>query len=66
MMIKVNGDAREMVPGQTVRDLMIALGFKDKPAAVEVNRQVVPRKVHETTMLHDGDVVEVVTFVGGG
>ena len=35
-------------------------------AAVELNLQVVPRKEHSNRMLKDADVLEVVTFVGGG
>jgi thiamine biosynthesis protein ThiS len=34
--------------------------------AVEVNRQLVPKKQHESQELKDGDSVEIVTLVGGG
>jgi thiamine biosynthesis protein ThiS len=34
--------------------------------AVEVNRQLVRRIAHEAHVLHEGDVIEVVTLVGGG
>jgi thiazole synthase len=34
--------------------------------AVEVNGEVVPRAMHATRPLRDGDRVEMVTFVGGG
>ena len=34
--------------------------------AVEVNRAVVPRTEYGSTVLHDGDTVEVIHFVGGG
>jgi thiamine biosynthesis protein ThiS len=34
--------------------------------AVEVNRELVPRRNFEATQLQEGDHVEIVTLVGGG
>lgn len=34
--------------------------------AVEVNEQIVSKSEYDTTVLKDGDVVEIVHFVGGG
>lgn len=34
--------------------------------AVEVNEDVVPRRAFSAHRLHEGDRVEIVTFVGGG
>lgn len=62
----VNGDAMTLPAGRTVTDLLTQLGLKGQVVAVEVNRQLVPRKQHETTTLNAGDAVEVVTLVGGG
>jgi thiamine biosynthesis protein ThiS len=31
-----------------------------------VNEELVPRKQFAETSLHDGDRIEIVTFVGGG
>ena len=67
MKITLNGEAHELGDQDaTVRDLVEQLGFADSPVAVEVNRAVVPKRQHTGTTLHDGDVVEVVTLVGGG
>ena len=66
MKLSVNGDIRECEPGQSVRDLLIALGLDKPGVAVEVNRTLIPRKAHETTTLGEGDRVEIVTLVGGG
>jgi thiamine biosynthesis protein ThiS len=64
--LAVNGENREVRAGATVRDLVLDLGLTGKAVAVELNKQVVPRREHEKTVLHDGDVVEVVALVGGG
>ncbi len=66
MRITVNGDPREVAPGTTVRALLEQLGLTRGPVAVERNREVVPRAEHENTELAEGDVLEVVHFVGGG
>jgi sulfur carrier protein len=64
--IMVNGEKLEIPPGLTVRGLVEHLGLVDGPVAVERNREVVPRAEHATTALAEGDVVEIVHFVGGG
>lgn len=62
----VNGSPRKLPDGSTVATLIGELGLAGKPVAVERNREVVPRAQHPTTILADGDRLEVVTFVGGG
>lgn len=66
MKLTVNGDALEVPNALTVRGLVEHLGLTDGPVAVEKNREVVPRAEHEKTALSDGDVLEIVHFVGGG
>jgi sulfur carrier protein len=64
--IQVNGEPRQLPDGATVLALLRDLGIGDGPVAVERNAEIVPRAQHATTMLTDGDQVEVVQFVGGG
>lgn len=64
--ITVNGQVRHVRPGMTVAALIAELGFAERPVAVERNRHVVPRAKHDSTLLEDGDQLELVTFVGGG
>ncbi len=66
MQIVVNGEARDVAPGTTVRALLVDLGLGDTLVAVERNTLIVPRKEHATTALVEGDALEVVHFVGGG
>ena len=62
----VNGEPHAMDAGATVADLVATLGLGPRRIAVEVNRAVVPRAEYGSTVLHDGDTVEVIHFVGGG
>ena len=66
MKITVNGEAHELNDGSTVRVLLETLGLGDTLVAVERNREIVPRATHAEAVLHDGDQLEVVHFVGGG
>lgn len=66
MRIQVNGEPRELPDGITVVALLQQLGVASGPVAVERNAQIVPRAEHVSTVLRDGDQVEVVQFVGGG
>jgi sulfur carrier protein len=66
MRVTVNGEAMEIPAGATVRGLVELLALGDGPVAVERNGDVVPRAEHTETTLTEGDVVEVLHFVGGG
>ena len=67
MRLIVNGE-EITVPGDeiTVAALIDRLGVGAGACAVEVNRELAPRRNHTTHSLRDGDEVEIVTLVGGG
>jgi thiamine biosynthesis protein ThiS len=64
--IAVNGEAREVPPGTTVAALLEQLAVPRQATAVEINRLLVPRSQHAARPLAEGDVIEIVTLVGGG
>ena len=66
MKVQVNGEAKEVPEGTTVRRLVELLGLADGPVAVEKNGDIVRRAQHVSDVLLEGDVVEIVHFVGGG
>lgn len=66
MRVQINGEAREIQAGQTVLGLLSSLGLEGRPVAVERNTEIVPRAQHASTVLSEGDQLEVVQFVGGG
>ncbi|MBX3385421.1 MAG: sulfur carrier protein ThiS [Phycisphaeraceae bacterium] len=66
MKVTVNGREREVPEGQPVSELVKELGLGGQACAVEVNRQVVPKRRHEEHRLSEGDRVEIVTLIGGG
>jgi sulfur carrier protein len=64
--LTVNGEPLSVSAGLRVQALIEQLGLNDGPVAVERNREVVPRALHSSTELQEGDVIEIVHFVGGG
>jgi sulfur carrier protein len=65
MKLTVNGKSQDVPESCTVLGLLQHLGL-DGPVAVERNAQVVPRAEHPVTILEQGDIIEIVHFVGGG
>lgn len=66
MHILVNSEQKEVPEGCTVARLIDDLGLAAAICAAEVNRSVVPKRERAQRVLTDGDVVEIVTLVGGG
>ena len=66
MRLVVNGSPRDLPDGLTVSELIATLGLDRGPVAVERNDEVVPRARPADTRLLEGDVIEIVHFVGGG
>jgi thiamine biosynthesis protein ThiS len=64
--LTVNGVQWTAAEGATLKSLIAAVGLSGAPVAAEVNKQVISFRKHELCVLSDGDVVELVTLVGGG
>lgn len=64
--IRLNGEMRSIETGTTIERLLRELDLPTGRLAVERNGDVVPRAAHAGAILEEGDVVEVVRFVGGG
>lgn len=64
-MVKINGTAADLA-GQTVAQYLAQAGWDAVRLAVERNGDIVPRARYGETVLEDGDVLEIVRFVGGG
>ena len=66
MRITLNGDAHEVAGPLTVTALLEELGIDSRRVAVERNLVVLKRDAFATTMVGEGDEIEIVNFVGGG
>jgi sulfur carrier protein len=66
MKIRVNGEEKEIEDGLTVSHLLEELQIRPARVVVELNRDIVSREAHGSTLLKEGDALEIVHFVGGG
>jgi sulfur carrier protein len=66
MRIVVNGQPMEAREGLTVAALLDQLGVRRDFTAVALNREVTPRSSYATTVLRDGDRLEIVHPMAGG
>ena len=66
MQIRLNGKEREVKDGITVTQLLEELKIHPARVAVVVNQEVVKKTSHASTILQEGDRVEVLTVMAGG
>jgi sulfur carrier protein len=64
--VTVNGAAHRFERPVQVSALLSTLNLVGKKVAVERNGEIVPRSAHASTLLADGDRLEIVVAVGGG
>lgn len=66
MNVIINGTARQVAQGVTVRDAVRLVTAAVTGVAAALNNEVVSRAAWDSTPLADGDRVEVLTAVQGG
>ena len=65
-MITVNGEKRELPEETSIALLLEELQLNHQPCAVEINKELIPHQKHSKQVIKNGDVIEIVTIVGGG
>src|SRR5512135_2963166 len=66
MYVTINGEAKPLTRPLTVRELLADCGLDPRKVAVERNLELVPRSGYDAELVHDGDRIEIVHFIGGG
>jgi len=64
--ITLNGDVFELDAPMQVTQLLDYLKIDARRVAVEHNFTVLKRAAFDSTMVNEGDQIEIVNFVGGG
>jgi sulfur carrier protein len=64
--IRLNGEPYEIAGPVTISALLAELNIDPRIVAVEHNVSVVKRQQYDSTVVREGDEVEIVRFVGGG
>ena len=66
MRLKINGETIDNLKAVTIRELLDELRIEPGRVAVEVNLMIVKKADYSGFALKDGDMIEIVNFVGGG
>ena len=64
-MVTVNGEGVNAA-GKTVMQYIEEAGYNAQRVVVEKNLVILKKDELSTTVLEDGDIVEILNFVGGG
>lgn len=62
----INGVSKTGYANATVAEMLQREGYKISQVAIELNEQILPKGQYEDTVLKEDDVIEVVSFMGGG
>jgi|TARA_B100000749_G_scaffold155079_1_gene119119 thiamine biosynthesis protein ThiS len=64
--VRLNGKDRDITFGHTVQSLLEAIEINPLAVVVELNKQILDRDRYSDFDIREGDMIEVVHFVGGG
>ena len=64
--IVVNGAPQRFPQALALSELIAQMALAGRKIAIERNGEIVPKSAHGSTLLADGDQLEIVVAVGGG
>jgi sulfur carrier protein len=66
MQIQLNGESFILEEDININDFLKKLTIDKNKVAIELNKNVVPKNNYSNTVITNKDIVEIVTFIGGG
>lgn len=64
--LSLNGDKINLAENQSLSILLEQHGYQSQKIAVAINGEFVPRSQYDSTLIAEGDEVDVIQAVGGG
>jgi sulfur carrier protein len=64
--VQVNGEPQSCPPQTHLPALLQQMGLNPRLVAVEYNGEILHRQFWDSTIVEEGDRLEIVTIVGGG
>lgn len=65
-MVTINGKTVSGAAGKSVSSYLSDQGYGSSSVAVECDGEVIPKKDYASRIIRDGEIIEIVSFVGGG
>lgn len=66
MIVTINGNKTELAESTSVQALLDARQIAADDVVIELNREILPKTNFDETTLKNGDLLEILRFVGGG
>ena len=67
MRVTINGQIHDLDDdAKTIAHVVDHLGLRDRRVAVELNQSIIKRATYAEQQITNGDIIEIVHFVGGG
>jgi len=66
MKITVNGETKEITPETTLVSFIRDMDLNPDNVVVECNGKIIKRDEYDSLVLQEGNVLELIRFVGGG
>lgn len=65
-MIQINGEPAADAAGKTLLTYVEETGYVPAHVAIEHNLKIIPRDEWNNVTIADGDIIEILQFMGGG
>ena len=66
MKLKINGKDISVGSKKTLGELLLEKGLHPEKIIIEHNLKIVPKEQWPNIALNDNDIIEIISFVGGG
>lgn len=64
--MKVNGKVVEFQGNKTILDLLKDYNLNKDRVVIEINLEILENEKYDTYILKEDDVIEIISFIGGG
>ena len=64
--VTINGEPKELEANLTITQMLKALGYDNQWLGVAVNTEFVSKTAHDTTIIQEGDQIEILSPIQGG
>jgi len=64
--VSINGEPNTLKPNTTITEMLQSLGYDKEWLGVAVNATFISKAKHDTTIIKEGDQIEILSPIAGG
>lgn len=66
MKVLINGKEKELAENLSIEKMLSAIDINREVVVIEYNEKILKKNEWAETFIKNGDIVEIISFVGGG